>query len=76
MVDSKFGPKIRALRRRHGLRQVDLAQRLGISASYLNLIDEVQSWEPTRALFDLEGYRICDDQMHCGGPDPIIIQPM
>jgi len=42
MADSKFGPKIRALRRRHGLRQVDLAQRLGISASYLNLIEHDQ----------------------------------
>ena len=42
MAESKFGPKIRALRRRHGLRQVDLAQRLGISASYLNLIEHDQ----------------------------------
>ena len=42
MADSKFGPKIRALRRRHGLRQVDLAQSLGISASYLNLIEHDQ----------------------------------
>src|SRR5262245_60898504 len=42
MPDSKFGPKIRALRRRHGLRQVDLAQMLGISASYLNLIEHDQ----------------------------------
>jgi predicted transcriptional regulator len=39
MVESKFGPKIRALRRRHGLRQVVLAEKLGISASYLNLIE-------------------------------------
>ncbi len=39
MSQSKFGPKIRALRRRHGLRQVDVAEKLGISASYLNLIE-------------------------------------
>ena len=39
MAESQFGPKIRALRRRHGLRQVDLAEKLGISASYLNLIE-------------------------------------
>ena len=39
---AKFGPKVRALRRRHGLRQVDLAQKLGISASYLNLIEHDQ----------------------------------
>ncbi len=42
MADSKFGPKIRALRRRHGLRQVDLAEKLGISPSYLNLIEHDQ----------------------------------
>jgi hypothetical protein len=42
MSESKFGPKIRALRRRHGLRQVDLAERLKISASYLNLIEHDQ----------------------------------
>ncbi|HEX4440027.1 MAG TPA: short-chain fatty acyl-CoA regulator family protein [Thermoanaerobaculia bacterium] len=33
---------MRALRRRHGLRQVDLAQKMGISASYLNLIEHDQ----------------------------------
>ena len=42
MGTPKFGPKVRALRRRHGLRQVDLAQKLGISASYLNLIEHDQ----------------------------------
>jgi hypothetical protein len=39
---AKFGSKIRMLRRRHGLRQVDLAERLGISPSYLNLIEHDQ----------------------------------
>lgn len=39
---TKFGSKIRMLRRRHGLRQVDLAERLSISASYLNLIEHDQ----------------------------------
>ncbi len=42
MAESKFGPKIRALRRRHGLRQVDLAEKLAISPSYLNLIEHDQ----------------------------------
>jgi predicted transcriptional regulator/DNA-binding XRE family transcriptional regulator len=42
MGEQKFGPKVRALRRRHGLRQVDLAEKLGISASYLNLIEHDQ----------------------------------
>lgn len=35
----KLGSKIRALRRRESLTQVQLAQRLDISASYLNLIE-------------------------------------
>jgi predicted transcriptional regulator/DNA-binding XRE family transcriptional regulator len=39
---SKFGPKVRMLRRRYGLRQVDLAEKLGVSASYLNLIEHDQ----------------------------------
>ena len=39
---AKFGSKIRMLRRRHGLRQVDLAEKLGISPSYLNLIEHDQ----------------------------------
>jgi len=35
----RFGAKIRALRRRENLSQVQLSERLGISASYLNLIE-------------------------------------
>ena len=35
----KLGGKIRALRRQEGLSQAQLADRLGISASYLNLIE-------------------------------------
>src|SRR5438874_11698602 len=35
----QLGGKVRALRRREGLSQVQLAERLGISASYLNLIE-------------------------------------
>ncbi len=35
----KLGPKVRALRRRESLTQVQLADRLGISPSYLNLIE-------------------------------------
>lgn len=35
----QLGAKVRALRRREGLTQVRLAERLGISASYLNLIE-------------------------------------
>ena len=35
----RLGAKVRALRRRESLSQVQLAERLGISASYLNLIE-------------------------------------
>lgn len=38
----RLGIKIRKLRTRQGLTQVDLAARLGISASYLNLIEHNQ----------------------------------
>jgi XRE family transcriptional regulator, fatty acid utilization regulator len=37
-----LGPKVRRLRRHHGLTQVQLAKRLGISASYLALIESNQ----------------------------------
>ena len=35
---SRLGGKVRALRRRESISQVQLATRLGISPSYLNLI--------------------------------------
>lgn len=35
----RLGSKVRALRRQHHMTQADLARRLGISASYLNLIE-------------------------------------
>jgi predicted transcriptional regulator/DNA-binding XRE family transcriptional regulator len=39
VAPSALGAKVRALRRRRGLTQAQLADRLGISASYLNLIE-------------------------------------
>jgi predicted transcriptional regulator/DNA-binding XRE family transcriptional regulator len=38
----RLGSRVRKLRLRHGLTQVELAGRLGISASYLNLIEHNQ----------------------------------
>src|SRR5512143_4048659 len=38
----RLGPKVRTLRRRDGLSQIDLATRLEISPSYLNLIEHDQ----------------------------------
>ena len=37
--EQKLGRKVRAIRRREGLTQAKLAERMGISASYLNLIE-------------------------------------
>ena len=37
-MESTLGPKVRAIRRSRGITQAELARRLGISASYLNLI--------------------------------------
>ncbi|MBK8013412.1 MAG: DUF2083 domain-containing protein [Deltaproteobacteria bacterium] len=39
MNEAKLGAKVRALRRRENLTQMQLAERLSISASYLNLIE-------------------------------------
>jgi predicted transcriptional regulator/transcriptional regulator with XRE-family HTH domain len=39
MSDVSLGSKVRGLRRREGISQSKLAERLGISASYLNLIE-------------------------------------
>ncbi|MCB9674344.1 MAG: DUF2083 domain-containing protein [Alphaproteobacteria bacterium] len=38
-MDLRLGAKVRALRRQEGLTQARLAEKLGISASYLNLIE-------------------------------------
>ena len=39
MPETRFGGKVRSLRRTQKLSQAELARRLGISASYLNLIE-------------------------------------
>jgi predicted transcriptional regulator/DNA-binding XRE family transcriptional regulator len=49
----RLGPKVRALRRRENLSQVQLAERLGISASYLNLIESNRRPLPATLLIKL-----------------------
>jgi hypothetical protein len=49
----KLGAKVRALRRREGLTQVQLAERLGISPSYLNLIEHNRRPLPAQHLIKL-----------------------
>lgn len=53
MADTALGTRIRALRRREGLTQAQLAERLGISASYLNLIEHGKRPLPAALLIKL-----------------------
>lgn len=53
MQTSSLGTKIRALRRRESLTQSELAARLGISASYLNLIENNRRPLPAQLLIQL-----------------------
>lgn len=48
-----LGVRVRAVRRRQGLTQVQLAERLGISASYLNLIEHGHRAMPAALLIEL-----------------------
>lgn len=50
---TRFGAKVRALRRRESLSQVQLAERLGVSASYLNLIENNRRPLPANLLIKL-----------------------
>jgi hypothetical protein len=52
-AESRFGNKVRALRRREGISQAELAERLGISASYLNLIENYRRPLPAELLLRL-----------------------
>ncbi len=49
----RFGAKVRALRRREGLSQVQLAERLSVSPSYLNLIENNRRPLPANLLIRL-----------------------
>ena len=49
----RLGAKVRALRRRENLSQVQMAERLGISPSYLNLIESNRRPLPAALLIKL-----------------------
>lgn len=49
----RFGAKVRALRRQQNLSQVGLAEKLGVSASYLNLIENNRRPLPANMLIRL-----------------------
>jgi predicted transcriptional regulator/DNA-binding XRE family transcriptional regulator len=63
----KLGPKVRALRRRESLSQVQLAERLGISPSYLNLIESNRRPLPATLLIKLA--QLFGTDLHAFGAD-------
>ena len=64
-----LGAKIRGLRRREDLTQVDLAQRLGISPSYLNLIENNRRPLTAQMLLKLAQIFQLDIRVFAGGDD-------
>src|ERR1022692_495693 len=63
----KLGPKVRALRRREILSQVLMAERLGISPSYLNLIESNRRPLPAALLIKLA--QLFEFDLHAFGAD-------
>ncbi len=63
----RLGPKVRALRRRETLSQVQLAERLGISPSYLNLIESNRRPLPATLLIKLA--QLFGTDLHTFGAD-------
>lgn len=56
MEEPQVGGKVRRLRRQRRLAQADLAEAIGISASYLNLIEHNRRKVTVPLLFKLSGY--------------------
>lgn len=80
----KLGAKVRALRRREGLTQSDLAARLGISPSYLNLIEHNQRPLPAHLLvgiaqvfkIDLDSFADADSTRVAGDLQEVFGDPL
>src|SRR5215475_3287082 len=53
VTEQRLGAKVRSLRRRENMTQVQLATQLGISASYLNLIEANRRPLPANLLIKL-----------------------
>ena len=66
-LSPRLGPKVRALRRRESLSQVQLAERLGISPSYLNLIESNRRPLPAALLIKLA--QLFGVDLHAFGAD-------
>jgi len=63
----RLGAKVRALRRRENLSQVQMAERLGISPSYLNLIESNRRPLPAPLLIKLA--QLFEFDLHAFGAD-------
>src|SRR5437867_8980303 len=69
-MKARLGAKVRSLRRRKGLTQTEVASRLGISPSYLNLIEHDQRQLPanlllkTAEIFNVELAAFTDDSQN------------
>src|ERR1051325_11594804 len=61
----KLGAKVRTLRRREGLTQSDLAAKLEISPSYLNLIEHNQRPLPAHLLLRVAQVLKADTRICC-----------
>ncbi|HEU4407669.1 MAG TPA: short-chain fatty acyl-CoA regulator family protein [Polyangiaceae bacterium] len=66
-AEPRLGGKVRALRKREGLSQAELAERLGISPSYLNLIENNRRPLPAELLLKLA--QLFDVDLHAFAGD-------
>lgn len=79
-----LGTKVRRLRQREALTQVELANRLGISASYLNLIEHNQRTLTVPLLLklaqlfhvELESFAEDDDSLLAGELREVLVDPL
>src|SRR5881296_1902696 len=69
----RWGSRIRALRRGEGLSQAKMAERLGISASYLNLIEHNQRPLSAQVLLKLAQEFHLDLKTFAGGEDERLV---
>ncbi|MFH1811336.1 MAG: short-chain fatty acyl-CoA regulator family protein [Pseudomonadota bacterium] len=72
--NSHLGGKIRALRRRQGVTQAELAKQLGISSSYLNLIEHERRALPAPLLIKMAGHFQLDIAQLAAGHDVQLTQ--
>jgi predicted transcriptional regulator/DNA-binding XRE family transcriptional regulator len=75
-TSSKLGRKVRALRRREGITQAALAEKLGISASYLNLIEHDRRPLSAPLLIKLAQLYDLDLKSFAGGEDARLLEDL